>query len=265
MSAHHADAGPSTNDEFYVGYLDTPPSYKRFLKIIVPAMVIVAVGLGAAMALLQNDPGDGVWDLGETVTLRGVVRADPYATLTVPGENGAPDRQILLVSMGKTGGTEFVPSGAPTLVNVTGFPIERNGKTLLTIEMDTNVAAATEGSSIDADRPVRVGPATLAGEIIDPKCYFGAMKPAEGRVHKACATLCIKGGIPPMYKVGDGDERTYYLLTDVNGQGIRDAALEQLLPYVADAVEIDGDVWRWGDMLTLRIDPSTIRRRPPGG
>ena len=46
--------------------------------------------------------------------------------------------------------------------------------------------------------PTSLGVATLRGEIVDSKCYLGAMKPGDQKTHKACATLCIRGGIPPV-------------------------------------------------------------------
>ena len=47
---------------------------------------------------------------------------------------------------------------------------------------------------------------TLKGEIIDPKCYLGAMKPGGGKTHKACAMRCIAGGIPRR-QTGHDDEQ----------------------------------------------------------
>ena len=107
---------------------------------------------------------------------------------------------------------------------------------------------------------VSLGEHTLDGQIIDPKCYFGAMKPGEGKVHKACATLCIAGGIPPMFMTtDDAGERVYYLLVNAGGDGIIGDELQALLPYVADPVAITGDVERWGELMLLRV--GMIERR----
>ena len=74
-----------------------------------------------------------------------------------------------------------------------------------------------------------LGGATLAGEIIDPKCYFGAMKPGEGKIHKACATLCLRGGIPPMFMTTDEQGRhVYYLLTKPDGRGSNHDKLQRV-------------------------------------
>ena len=34
-------------------------------------------------------------------------------------------------------------------------------------------------------------------EIVDSKCFLGVMTPGAGRTHSACASLCLRGGIPP--------------------------------------------------------------------
>lgn len=42
-------------------------------------------------------------------------------------------------------------------------------------------------------------PVTLDGELVDSKCYLGTMKPGDGKTHKSCAILCLRGGIPPLF------------------------------------------------------------------
>ena len=99
---------------------------------------------------------------------------------------------------------------------------------------------------------------TLRGEIIDPKCYLGAMKPGGGKTHKACAMLCLSGGIPPMFVTRDAQRReTFYLLTMVNGS----AATETVLPFVGDPVAITGRVEQHGDLLIVRIGSNGVWRR----
>ena len=99
--------------------------------------------------------------------------------------------------------------------------------------------------------------ATLQGEIIDPKCYLGAMKPGGGKTHKACAMLCISGGVPPMLVTRDADKQeTYYLLTSADGG----PANELVLPFVGDPITVSGRLERRGDLLTLHLAPNGIRR-----
>ena len=102
---------------------------------------------------------------------------------------------------------------------------------------------------------VPLGPVTLRGEIVDTKCYLGAMRPGEGKVHRACANLCLMGGIPPMLAVFHENEApTLLLLTDAEGNAF-DA---DILDYVAPYVSVTGELYRRGDLLMLRTDASRI-------
>jgi hypothetical protein len=109
-----------------------------------------------------------------------------------------------------------------------------------------------------SDRKLLAESQTLRGEIIDPKCYLGAMKPGGGKTHKACAMRCISGGIPPMLVTRDLDGReTFYLLVTENGCVANEAAY----PFVGDQVEMTGRLQQQDDMLVLAVSPNSIRRR----
>ena len=58
----------------------------------------------------------------------------------------------------------------------------------------------------------------MSGEVVDTKCYAGAMSPGDGKVHKACASLCLFGGIPPLFvaRATDGTVR-WFILADSEG------------------------------------------------
>ena len=47
------------------------------------------------------------------------------------------------------------------------------------------------------------GAVELTGEIVDSKCFLGVMVPGSGKTHKECASLCLRGGIPPALFVQD--------------------------------------------------------------
>jgi hypothetical protein len=102
-----------------------------------------------------------------------------------------------------------------------------------------------------------MGRATLRGEIVDTKCYLGAMKPGAGRPHKECATLCISGGVPPCLLFCDeqGNARTALLLDPSGGPLSPDA-----FPFIADPVEVVGDLEEQGGLLRLRVSPGNITR-----
>ena len=117
--------------------------------------------------------------------------------------------------------------------------------------------ASLDGSPGGGGEPVDLGVQTLRGEIVDSKCYLGVMKPGRGKPHRACATLCIRGGIPPVLRVvtGTGEAR-HLLLTDQDGGAIND----RILDLVAEPVEVTGRVLRTGDLLMLRAELAAFRR-----
>jgi hypothetical protein len=92
---------------------------------------------------------------------------------------------------------------------------------------------------------------------MDSKCFFGVMRPARGKTHKACASLCIRGGIPPSFwaRTKDGREAVM-LMTDADGGALG----EDILPLVADPVEAEGEIVRIGDILQFRANANDYRR-----
>jgi hypothetical protein len=95
----------------------------------------------------------------------------------------------------------------------------------------------------------------LKGEILDPKCWFGVMKPGEGKVHKSCAIRCISGGIEPVFRVTNGLENDYYILKGTNGEDIN----QDILDYVAEPVYIDAEVEKVNGWNVAYVDPEAIK------
>ena len=103
---------------------------------------------------------------------------------------------------------------------------------------------------------LELGLMTLVGEVVDSKCYLGAMKPGRGKPHRACAVRCISGGIPPLLRVEDHAGNVDLLLL-VTSDG--DSLPMEVLDRVAEPVEITGNVVRSGDRLLLHADLSSYR------
>lgn len=80
-------------------------------------------------------------------------------------------------------------------------------------------------------------PRTFTGEIVDSKCWLGVMNPGEHTVHRACARLCIRGGIPAMLVYLEADGSTHHALVSVPGNI---PFPDRLLSYVARPVRMRG-------------------------
>lgn len=253
---------PAARDAFFVGYLPMPRRLGRWLAILVPLVVGGAGGLAIAFALAQGDPGDGGfrWDLG-TQTLTGRLRATPYPVLFTVPEAGHPDgRAVLLSGIGKVGVAEMAAPLDGRMVDVSGIYIRRGPTDMLQVGGPTPMRE-TEAALAGAERdyapgpPASLGRRTLRGEIVDTKCYLGAMRPGQGKVHKACAGLCLMGGIPPVFVVYHGDGATDLLLmTGPDGGPVPAAVLDNVGLYVSAS----GEVERQGDLLLFRVDPASV-------
>lgn len=231
-------------DEFFVGWLPTPSLYARFLRPVVVLVLLLGLTAGILFALQQRSPGTGLWEDEAPRTFEGIVSAEPYALLRTP------ERTILLVEEGKFGAVERVRPFDGQAVRVKGTLLHREGRWMVELSDLERL-----GPSRLPLRVLPLGRTTLRGEIIDPKCYLGAMKPGNGKTHKACACLCIRGGIPPMLLSRDanGNERFHLLMTSD-----RQPMNDDVLPYVGEPVEVTGEEECDGDLNMLRVE--TIRR-----
>lgn len=250
-------------DEFYIGYFKAPPVLARFLRRVLPAPIVVAVAVAWFVSRSQNDPGDAVWNSGVAREFVGVVEATPYPHLRVPSSQpGQVVETLFLVEVGKFGGGQRAARFSGKSAQISGWILERDGRRMLEMEPGDTLASAeslpdADATRLRARRVVTLGQVTLRGEIVDSKCYLGAMKPGAGKTHKECATLCIAGGIPPMFvTLDEAGRRCYYLLTNPAGEALDD----RILPFVADAIEISGVLERRDDLQVLKIDPGSIRR-----
>ena len=102
---------------------------------------------------------------------------------------------------------------------------------------------------------IRTGRQTITGEIVDPKCFFGVMKPGYGKVHLSCAVRCIAGGIPPILVSANEDGfRSYYFITGRNGKAIN----QELLGFIGYPVSVTGAVKTVEGWNVVEIDSDDI-------
>jgi len=213
------------------------------------------------VAFEQRNPGGGVWKTDEAGEYTGIVEVSPYALLRTKGPDGSQST-LMLVSEGKFGATARLTPFAGEAVRIRGTLLERDGRRMVEISSaDDGVGTITlspeERNFLIAPPSTGQTRVTLRGEFIDPKCYIGAMKPGGGKTHKACAQLCVSGGIPPMFVTRtEALIEDYYLVVDSDNE----SAVDEVLPYLGDSVEVSGVVEMRGDLRVFRIDSKTILR-----
>jgi nitrite reductase/ring-hydroxylating ferredoxin subunit len=250
LEGDERDAG-----ELYIGYLpEAPPRQARFARRAVSALLTLCIGAVALVASQQSKLSDGRFEFGVAREFRGVIEAAPYPVLRTPRPGGGASA-YLLVARGKHGANELAAPFAGRGVTLRGVLVHQNGRAL--IEVAPNSIAPADVSVEASGGAVALGRFKLRGEIVDSKCHLGVMNPGERRTHRACAKLCVRGGIPPLLWVEDehGEVRRL-LLVGARGEAVNDRVVE----LVGDPVEIEGDVERIDDLLVLRADPANYRR-----
>ena len=236
------------NDEFYIGYLPkAPPHTGRFTRNAVISLGAIALGAGAILAITLPYFGAGEFDFGNPREYTGTVRCE-----TEPRLAATDGTDYLLVGYGKNRVAPEICGASGSEITLSGTLIQREGKQLL--EITTPLQIRGSGSASPVATPV--GRFTLTGEIVDSKCYFGVMNPAEGRMHRACAVLCLKGGVPAVFVARDRTGATVHLLI-IGPDG--KAMNNQLLRWVGEGVEATGEVARQGKWLVWHLDPASIR------
>jgi len=241
----------------------TPLRLTRWFGVAVAAGLCVSTGTALVLAHAQRNPGPGGWGGGE-VSVSGILDPLPYPVIHAGlRSDGRPASAVILVAEGKFGAPEEVRSFAGKPVEARGYAIDRGGLTVLQLAAETGAVRAltpADGQAPVPAQPVPLGRHRLRGEIVDSKCFLGAMKPGDGKAHKDCAALCVFGGIPPLLLTRDADgKETLFLLADPQGGPVTEPAF----PYVGEPVEVTAEVERRGSLNLARIDPASLRPLAP--
>ena len=238
------------DDAFFIGWAPCAPAgLRRFLASLSVALLGVAALLALLLSARIDDPRGGQfdWVAGEQ-TLQGLLTAAPYPLLHLPDGH-----TVLLAGEGKTG-PDFDPALAGRVVDATGIMLHRGTIAMLMVGDDPGVHAAP--GTLPLPPLVGLGRWRLVGEICDGKCWIGAMRPGSGIAHKACASLCLIGGLPPvLVTVAPVAGSSFLLLAGPDG-GPMPQVLRRL---VGLRIRLDGTIERRGDVLLLRADPASAQ------
>ncbi len=254
------------NSEFYIGWQSNAPSsfvkhIKKALIFLFPAAVIVAL----LIASFQKRFSTANFEFGKLTTVKGIYVNDPVPMLKVISGKDIWGNEsyitIPLVGYGKHGAETAIKeiesekniSLADKEVTLKGTLLYGDGKTWMQVSKDESPVVSIGNAAAISSLPVKkdLGNQVVNGEIIDPKCYFGVMKPGEGKVHRDCAIRCILGGIPPVLKVlNEKGEESFCLLVGANGERINKAVQD----YVAEPVAINAKAVQQDDWIILYVN-----------
>lgn len=251
------------NDEFYVSYIEGSlgEKTKNSLKKFVFATILFVVGAALVFALSQKEFKNSSFELSSDTKITGIYHENPYPMLRVQlAENTY--KNVLLLGFGKLSVNPYLKELKSEVgdlngkkISIEGNLIYYNGKTLIQITDKEKVSLEAK-ATFEIPKNELLREMTLEGEVVDPKCYFGVMKPGNGKIHRSCAVLCISGGIPPVLVATDANNLSeYYLLTDIKGNPIH----KHILPFVGKPSEIKGVVEKNEDWYNFKIDVSNIK------
>ena len=248
------------SEEFYTGYLpQVPPGIARRIRGAVVALFVLTVVVVLVLIAGQQGFSAAVFEFGTLRDFEGVISEAPYPTLALvsPGRAGGAASRFYLVGPGKFGVADAVQGLDGQRIKLQGTLIYRDDQTMIEVVPESLAPAGDAVAGTPAADRAPLGSHTLRGRIVDSKCFLGVMKPGATKPHRACATRCIAGGIPPLFVVSDPQGPAAYLM--LVGPGGR-AVGREVLDLVDEPLEVTGAVSRLDDLWVLEADPATFKR-----
>lgn len=253
------------NSDFYIGWMaKAPKGFAKHVKIVLIILFPMVLMIGYLLAASQKKFSTANFEFGKKTEVKGIYYNSPVPMLkafdkdnlsiTLPlvgyGKHGA---ETAIMELEKEKGVSF--NGKE--VTLKGTLLYGDGKTLLQVDKNDDPIVNIGAESTVQLQQKDLGTQTIRGEIIDPKCYFGVMKPGEGKVHRDCAIRCILGGIPPVLHVqNEKGESNYYLIVGPNGEKMNEAVQD----VVAEPVSIEAKVVQQDDWIILYTGKENIKR-----
>jgi len=241
--------------EFYIGYVGKVDAATQIrLRLFVGLSFLFLLVAAMAFVFNQAPAKESRFDFAEASLITGTYFEAPYPFLHVE-EKGQPAKDIILLGFGKNSAHDFLPNQDldGKKLSISGNLIYYNERSLIQVNDSNEVQVLEDIPAVDLG-VFYEGPVALRGEIVDPKCYFGVMKPGFGKIHRSCAALCIWGGIPPVLLVDNEGTEEYYLITSKNGGPLH----SEIIPYIAQSVRLKGELSRKGTWNYLAIDLDEI-------
>jgi len=256
------------SNEFYIGWMPKAPgSFARRVKKFIVGLIILLVAVAILLSRSQKKFGSGNFEFGKLTEIRGVYFSKPVPCVKVVNGKDIFGNSsyitIPLLGFGKMGAEGIIrdiekekrTSLNQKEITLKGTLLYNDGKLLMQIDSNDKplLAVGKEADGSLLPHIENLGEMQIKGEIVDPKCYFGVMKPGEGKPHKDCAIRCILGGISPVLRVMDETgAANYYLLAGANGERMNEAVKN----FVAEPVTVHARGVKQDDWIVLYVDSS---------
>lgn len=259
-------------DEFYIGWMpDAPNSFAKHVRKVIIVLVILAVAGGIVLSLGQKKFDTSNFEFGQLTEVKGIYHQFPVPSLKVMTKQDAFGNTsyitMPLVGYGKFGAEGVIAelekeknaSFDKKQVTFKGTLLYSDGKTLMQIDKNDQplIDVSNTDEKISSVEIKELGTVQLTGEVLDPKCYFGVMKPGHGKPHRDCAIRCIAGGMSPVFWVrNEKGKYNYYLILDENGKKMND----ELKDHIAEPVSLTARAVQYDDWIVLYTNKESIKR-----
>ena len=235
--------------DFFIGWQSKMPqglvAPLRRAVFLVAGLIPLVVGL---LAWLQNPVDRGFYEFGMDREFEGVLYEQPVPRLRLDSGEGNPVDHIL-VGAGKFGVMKLIAGAHGQRVRFNGSLIVREPFRMIEMNRpETFRVLGGVGAPAPDVSPLGVGKFT--GELVDTKCWSGVMRPATGKVHRACAIRCLSGGVPPGLLVRDGSGDGVVLLL----AGSQGDTLKYDVQLAGTFIEVSGALELHGDTPVLRVE-----------
>lgn len=233
------------DDGFFVGYLPKMPAayaaVSRRFVVVAGLAALAALGLAAVS---QNRIDKGTYEFGVLRPFEGLLYNEPIPMLRTMDPKTGTVTNYVLVGATKAGVPGDVSAHSGKKVKFEGSLIQRGAQVMIELSAPGTFTVLGEPSAAETRSGAEtLGRMTLRGEVVDTKCWFGAMRPALGKVHRGCAIRCLSGGVPPGLRVLDGaGHETTFLLAGRPGEPLDlDVQLAGLQVEVTGEVELQAN------------------------
>jgi len=251
--------------EFFIGYLPKMPvGYSAFVRRVVIFLILITLGIATIVSYEMDRSVNSRFEYGTLTEIEGVLYKSPVPILKVISPGNREIKSILLTNYLKHGAHDLLDGFEKDMgmalsskyLKVRGTLIYYDGATIMELtDQENSIIEVTEIVNDYKVKIESIGSISLSGEIVDSKCYFGAMNPGLGKTHKSCAALCLAGGITPVLAVHNVmGEADYFIILGENGQPIN----PELLPFVGDQINLIGEVTKYDDWYVVFVNPRNI-------
>lgn len=238
------NAAAAEKSEFFIGWQSKlAPALGRFVRAAVIPLAALVPAVVGAVVWFQNPVDRGLFEFGIEKQFEGVLYERPFPRLRLINADGKQVDHVL-VGSGKFGPPAVIAGAHGKRVRFSGSLIVREPLHMIELNQPETFTVLDQDAKPAAEPATSpLGEGRFIGELVDTKCFFGVMRPATGKVHRACAIRCLSGGVPPGLLVHDrnGDGVVFLLAGPSDEPLSYDVQLAGTLIEITGALELNGD------------------------